>query len=242
MQRKILYTLLSLVILAALFYKSPYFSAYNYNKAKSLYTNSNYEQAIKYLETAVSSNPKDLTSRVLYVRALSKVKPTFSVQKKLYDIANDKNNDSASKLAKFYVAKLKQNIINQIGMNYIYNATMGTEIVRWDISKFPLKIYIDKSNSDVPQYYYDKVLAAVNQWQSRTSFLKFTTNNVEKNNADIIVLFSDRNSQNCNNEGNCNYIAAYTTPDISQDKTLRKMTLTVFKTNPAGEHFTPQQI
>ena len=238
MQRKILLGILIVLIIIAILFKSPFAATYNYNRAKSLYDNNNYQMSLPYFEKSFFANPNNSLNRYYYVMALSKSKPTYSVQKKLYELSQNKNNDEATKLAKSKALQMRNSILAQIGDNYIYNAASGSDIIRWDVRSFPLKVYIEESN--VPKYYITNIRSALSQWINRTTFVNFSE---VKNEADaqIVIRFKDIDSSACDN-GTCKYIVAYTEPTISGNNTLKKMTLTFYKTNPRNEKFLPPEI
>ncbi|MCM1339372.1 MAG: matrixin family metalloprotease [Muribaculaceae bacterium] len=171
--------------------------------------------------------------------ALSKAKPTYSVQKKLYEMATSPISDEAVKAAKVQASALRYRLLEGIDNNYIYNAAMGNDILRWDIKSFPLKVYIE-SDSALPDYYYPSIKTAFESWMERTNFVKFNiVDNPEG--ANILVYFKELPKDVCSN-GGCKYTVAYTEPDITKENVLRKMVLTFYKTNPMGEEFTPLEI
>ena len=137
--RKFLLIVLFIVLVIALVYKSPFSALYNYNKAKALYDSGQYEKAIPYFEKSLFADEKGIVARFFYVLDLTKCEPTYSIQKKLYDMAKSKINDEASKYAKAQAVSLRYKLLDGISNNYIYNAAMGNDIVRWDINSFPLK-------------------------------------------------------------------------------------------------------
>lgn len=237
--RKILLGIFLIVLIVALFYKSPFSAMLNFNKGKSLYLSHNYEQSLPYFEKALFASPNDNLMRYTYVLALSKSKPTYSVQKKLYEIANSKQNDEASNTAKMAVSVIKSQILSEFRGNYISNAVYGNDILHWDIRSFPLKIYFENEN-EVPAYYITNINKALSLWSNSTNFVKFTKTN-NKQDANIIIKFSDLPEDFCNSE-NCNYIVAFTEPEVSSQNFLKKMDLTFYKTNPRHENFSAQEI
>lgn len=237
--RKFLLGILFIVLLVALFYKSPFSAMYNYNKAKALLDGGQYEQSLPYFEKSLFAQPKGILARFYYVVALSKAEPKYSVQKKLYEMANSKIADEASKYAKSQIIGMRYNLLEGIGDNYILNAAMGNDILRWDIKSFPLKVYFEGADS-VPDYYIESINRALNLWTSRTNFVKFTKA-TKLDEADIVIKFKDIPSDVC--DGNvCKYTVAYTEPTISNDKILKKMNLTFYKTNPRKEKFSQKEI
>lgn len=232
--RKFLLAVLFIVLVVALVYKSPFSAMYNYNKAKSLYEAKQYEQSLPYFERSLFADSKGILARFFYVLALSKSEPKYSVQKKLFEFSNSKIDDEATKVAKLQVKALRYKLLNGFERNYIYNAVYGNDILRWDIRSFPLKVYIDKSNT-VPSYYIDAILQAMNVWVKNTNFVKFTQ--IENSeNADIFITFKDIDKDQCEN-GVCKFVVAYTEPSISGNNLLQRMNLTFYRTNPLNQDF-----
>ena len=234
MHRKILLGILVVLIIIFILFKSPFAATYNYNKAKSLYDNGKAELSLAYFEKSHFANPNNSLNRYYYAMALSKSKPTYSVQKKLYELSQSNANDEAAKLAKSKAYQMRRAILSEIGDNYIFNAASGTDIIRWDVRSFPLKVYIEESN--VPKYYFSNIRSALSQWVNR----RFSEVNNEAD-AQIVIRFKDVDSSVCSG-GICKYVVAYTEPTIGSNNMLKKMTLTFYKTNPRNQKFLPPEI
>ena len=114
--------------------------------------------------------------------ALSKAEPKYSVQKKLYEMSESKIDDEASRYAKVQVRRLRYKLLGGLEFNYIHNALMGNDILRWDIKSFPLRVYFENPES-VPRYYIDSIEKAMMLWSNSTNFVKFTRVD-DKNNSD----------------------------------------------------------
>lgn len=226
------------ITLFALIFKSPFASMYNYKKALNLYKNGQYEKSLTYFERSFFANANDTIKRQDYVEALAKSKPTYSVQKKLYEMSKSQINDNAKKIANTRVQQTKNALLRGISDNYIQNAVSGSDIIRWNIKSFPLNVYIQDC-SDIPSYYRSNIISAMNQWATRTTFVRF---NIVKNEnqAQIIIKFKDIGKNNCTTT-DCKYVIAYTEPQISNNN-LKSMTLTFYKTNPLGKALKPQEI
>lgn len=237
--RKFLLIVLFIVLVIALVYKSPFSALYNYNKAKALYDSGQYEKAIPYFEKSLFADEKGIVARFFYVLDLTKCEPTYSIQKKLYDMAKSKINDEASKYAKAQAVSLRYKLLDGISNNYIYNAAMGNDIVRWDINSFPLKVYFE-GKDQVPAYYVDQINKAMKAWSDSTNFVKFVETN-NKQEANVVICFKKTPDNLCSN-GVCKYVTAYTEPSISKDKILTKMVMTFYRTNPLNKAFTPYEI
>lgn len=237
--RKILLAILLVLLIILMLYKSPFSGAYYYNKAKNLYLSGKYEESLPVFERSLFGNPKSLLTRFYYVLALSKSKPTYSVQKKLYEMGNSNIDDEAKKYARYQAVSLRYKLLEGLENNYIDNAAEGNDIVRWDIQSFPLKVYFENSDS-VPVYYKANVDKALQQWTNRTNFVKFTEVSNKKD-ANIIIKFIDLPKDICSG-GVCRYTVAYTEPVVSNDGVLTGMNLTFYKTNPRNKLFSELEI
>lgn len=210
-----------------------------YNKAKTLYTAGKYEESLSVFERSLFADSKSVLARFYYVLALSKSEPTYEVQKKLYMMGNSKIEDEAKKYARYQAVYLRHKLLEGVEDNYIYNATSGNDIVRWDIKTFPLKIYFEDISS-VPSYYKEDIDRALKQWTIRTNFVKFVeTSNPEE--AHILIKFKDLPEDVCS-DGVCKYTIAYTDPIIGSDNLLKKMNLTFYKTNPRQQYFSSLEV
>lgn len=237
--RKVLLGILFLVLVVALLYKSPFSAMVNYNIAKSMFDGGKYEQSLPYFEKSLFANNKGIQARYYYVMALSKSKPTYSVQKKLYEMAIGLPQDEASKVAKAQASALRYKLLEGVENNYIYNAAMGNDILRWDIKSFPLKVYIEQA-ANIPEFYLPAIKTALDVWTERTNFVKFDL--VDKaEGADILIKFKDIPNDICSG-GVCRYSVAYTEPNVGKDNVLQNMSLTFYKTNPLNKPFTNLEI
>lgn len=237
--RKILLVVLGIVLIAALAIKSPIAAGYNFNKAKELCRANHCEQALPYYERAIFATPGDAVLRSSYVAALSKVKPVYSVQKKLYEIATSQPQDAAAKAAKYKVLEIKSQIMKEFSGNYITNAVYGSGILRWDIRSFPLRVYFENPD-DVPSYYVNSINKALSIWTKSTNFVKFTQVD-KKSNADIVITFKDIPPDACSGV-RCVYTVAVTEPELSGQKLLKRMNMTFYKTNPYNNNFPENEI
>lgn len=237
--RKFLLLILLVVSIIFAVFRSPIFGNYYYNQAKKLYDSGKYEASVPVFEKSLSINPNKVLSRYYYVNALSKSKPIYSVQKKLYYIANNsKLDDDTVKFAKYQTVSLRKQLLKGLEDNYIDNAVNGSDILRWDINSFPLKIYYVNPDS-VPQYYISNIQKALQQWTQRTTFVKFVQTN-DLNSANIVIRFDDIKTD-CPASG-CKYTVALTKPDISKDGILKKSEIIFYKTNPRKDNFSEKEI
>lgn len=236
---KILLLLLFFVGLYFLWVKSPLSTAYFYENGKKLYEAGNYLQAVEKFERILLNDPQNRSARFMYVQTLSKLEPDYTVQEALYKMANSKVDDSAKTYAKAYIIRLKTKLSDKFEENYIYNAIQNKDIIRWDKSSFPLKVYIEKK-SDIPSYYSKNVEDAFSAWMNNIDFIKFVMTDSEKA-ANIVVKYIDYSGDECG-EGVNNYVIATTFPDINKHHVLEKMSITIHKTNCFNKNFAPEEI
>lgn len=237
--RKFLLVVLFIVLVIALVYKSPFSALYNYNKARALYDNGKFEESLPYFERSLFADKNGILARFFYVLALSKSEPVYTVQKKLYQMATSKINDEATAYAKAQAMALRYKLLEGIENNYIYNAPMSGDIVRWDINSFPLKVYFEDMNS-VPEFYIEEIRRAMKTWADNTNFVKFEEVS-DLSGANIIIKFKKSENLKCD-RSICEYSVAYTEPKIDKNNLLKQMVLTFYRTNPKNEGFTPKEI
>ena len=237
--RKVLLFILFILLAIYMVYRSPLSASYYYNKARKMYNAGQYEQSIPVFEKSLFSDSKNILTRFYYVLALAKSEPTYSIQKKLYEIGNSNIDDEAKKYARFQAVSLRHKLLAGVENNYIFNAVSGNDIIRWDIKSFPLKVYYENISS-APTYYKENIDKALNQWTLRTNFVKFIQTN-DKKEANIVIKFSDIPENSCTEAG-CKYAIAYTEPQISSKGVLERMNLTFYRTDPRKNLFTPKEV
>lgn len=213
---------------------------YFFNQGKTALKKQNYVQAHKNLRNAYNFNKNNKDYRYYYVQALLNLSPTITVQKELFEIASSSNNDSAQDLAENKTAEWRNNVMRNIGDNYIEQAPMDKGIMRWDTEKFPLKItVVDNSGINIPDYYNDEIYKAFNQWEISTQFLKFANTQNPKD-ADIIVKIKPLPDDVCTGD-TCRYVVGYTTPDF-KGHILNKMTIVLYAKDPHGNFFSDKEL
>lgn len=193
-----------------------------------------YLKAYKNLKKAYGFDKKNKDYRYYYTQALTKLQPTLKIQKEIFEIASSKDKDSAQQVAETKLNDWRSIILYNIGDNYIEQAPINNQIMRWD--KFPLKVSI-KLDENVPSYYRQSILKAMEQWQTSVPFVKFT---LENKYADIEIKVMPMPNNVCN-EKNCKYIAGYTVPDYKNNH-LKKMTVTLYSKDPHGNFFSDKEI
>lgn len=211
-----------------------------YYQGKSALDKKDYIKAHKCLKNAYNFDKKNKDYRYYYVQSLLRLSPTVTVQKEMFNIASSDDKDSAQTVAEAKIAEWRNNILSNIGNNYIEQAPSDKGIVRWSIEKFPLKIaLVNQSNVEIPEYYNNEVYRAFSQWEVSSQILKFSSTN-NANNADILVKFENLPNDVC--DGNdCKYVVGFTTPSI-KNNILKKMTITLYTKDPNGNYFSDKEL
>ena len=211
-----------------------------YYQGKSALDKKDYIKAHKCLKNAYNFDKKNKDYRYYYVQSLLRLSPTVTVQKEMFNIASSDDKDSAQTVAEAKIAEWRNNILSNIGNNYIEQAPSDKGIVRWSIEKFPLKIaLINQSNVEIPEYYNNEVYRAFSQWEVSSQILKFSSTN-NANDADILVKFENLPNDVCDGNG-CKYVVGFTTPSI-KNNILKKMIITLYTKDPNGNYFSDKEL
>lgn len=213
---------------------------YFFNTGKNCLKNKNYVCAYKNFKNSYNFDKKNKDYRYYYALTLTNLSPTTTVQKELFEISTSQYDDSARSLATIKVSAWRNNVMKNIGDNYIEQAPLDNGIVRWDSEQFPLKyIILNSNNINIPQYYFEEIGRAFNQWQSSTQFIKFTkSENISDSN--IVINIAPIPNDIC--DGNmCKYVVGYTVPTIKSN-ILKKMTITLYSTDPQGNFFSDKEL
>ena len=211
-----------------------------YWQGQSSLKKENYVAARKYLKNAVFLNPHNKDYRYFYVKALTNLAPSYTIQKEMFEIASGNQKDSAQQAAQNRISEWQRTILSTIGDNYIEQVPLDNGILRWDTEKFPLKVAITEDNNvDIPPYYKTEILKAFSQWQYSTGFITFAT--IENsNNADIVVEISNTPSGTCNGQ-ECKYVVGFTTPSY-KGEILHKMKIVLYTKDPHGNFFSDKEM
>ena len=211
-----------------------------YYQGKSALDKKDYIKAHKCLKNAYNFDKKNKDYRYYYVQSLLRLSPTVTVQKEMFNIASSDDKDSAQTVAEAKIAEWRNNILSNIGNNYIEQAPSDKGIVRWSIEKFPLKIaLVNQSNVEIPEYYNNEVYRAFSQWEVSSQILKFSSTN-NANDADILVKLENLPNDVCDGNG-CKYVVGFTTPSI-KNNILKKMTITLYTKDPNGNYFSDKEL
>ncbi|MBR1461257.1 matrixin family metalloprotease [bacterium] len=223
-----------------IWFYTPVSSDFYMNKGMSELNAKHYDSAVQAFERSLGANPSNFKSEYYLVQTLSEMEPTYTVQKKLYEISQNPINQYSKRLAQSTLMKVRNNLLKDLGDNYIYNAMQGKDVIRWDIKSFPLKVYIENEDS-VPAYYVENLLKAMSTWEKKTGFVKFQKTN-DKNGAQIRLVYRDIDPSECAGKSVCSYAIAYTEPVISSRNVLKYFDFVFHRTNPKGENYTADEV
>ena len=211
-----------------------------FRRGVSRFEKGDYSGAYKSLTNARLWDKNNSDYRYYYVQTLAKFKPSLKIQKEMFEFANDTKEDGAHVFAGIQVNVWKNNATQIYGTNYIEQAPVNSQIIRWNPKTFPLKVYIDfVANTNYPEYYNEQITKAFMQWVRSSGFISF--NFIDKpDKADIVVKFEKLPESNCKKNG-CKYVVAHTNPTIKGHQ-LKKMTITLYDTTVNGEFFSDKEL
>lgn len=239
--KKILNVILILVFVVLFYVIFKCLPDFYLNSGKSSYLKKDYTTAYKYLKTAILLSPGNRDIRYYYVQTLVNLKPTFEIQKEIYKISQINQADCADLIADRQISDWRNQIFFSIGENYIERVPFDSKILRWDVTKFPLKVYIKNSSSSAPSYYQESIQKAFLQWQALTkNLINFEFINDDKNANISVEIKSSDDMKKCDQE-DCKYTVAYTIPTIYGDL-LKKFDIFFYDSNNRGQHFSQKAI
>lgn len=225
------------ILFGILFKAAPIFF---YHQGKIQMQKKDYINARESLKKAYFFDKNNKDIRYYYVQSLIRLKPDENVQKEVFNLAVSPQEDSAQHAALKTITDWKNNVIYNIGDNYIEQAPYEKGIIRWDVKKFPLKINIsNESGLTVPPYYNTEITNAFSQWQTSAKFLKFAVVDTQEK-ADIQIKIASLPGDVCS--GNmCRYVVGFTNPVVNGNF-LQKMTITLYATDPKGNFFSDKEL
>ena len=211
------------------------------NAGKKAYEQKDYVSAYNNLSIAHNLRPRNSSIRYYYIQTLVNLKPTLKVQKEIYKIYDTDLSDTADLISDTQIYTWKDQIFSRIGENYIEQAPMGDKILRWDITKLPLKVYIKNNSATAPDYFIPQIQNAFLKWQKASANLvKFTFTNDEKNSDIFVTINPSKDMKKCTKE-NCKYSVAYTRPKINAN-ILKKMDISFYDSNNLSQPFSETEI
>ncbi|HBG49433.1 MAG TPA: hypothetical protein DDW90_08035 [Cyanobacteria bacterium UBA9971] len=171
------------------------FAYKNYEWGKVEFKKGNYAKANELFKNELAENPENLKCRYIYAQSFVGINNLAKAQKEYEKVIEQSPNSELAKLSSIAISKIHGyysgesqeppiTLGSPIGDNYIQVAAHNGKITRWNISKMPLKIYIE------PSEYYTAVVAAMDSWVkiSEPKTISYTLTNNYKN-ANIIVTF-----------------------------------------------------
>src|SRR5574344_891841 len=109
------------------------------------YEQGNYDAAYSKLKIAVSANPQNRDYRYYYVETMLKLPPNLEIQKNMFEISQKDLADSADLISDRQIDLWRNSLFLNTGENYIEKASYNDSILRWDVTKMPLKVCIKTS-------------------------------------------------------------------------------------------------
>lgn len=234
---------LSIIFVAAIFLYAilKFVPDIAFNMGKQAYSEKKYSEAYPLLKFAVKLNPYSRDYRYYFAKTMLRLRPTVEVQKDLFDISQVNLADSADLIADQKISAWQNDIAENAGENYIEQAPIDNKILRWDATKFPIRVNIQNNSTTAPKYYVDTIQKAFMQWQAETgSFIRFKFVDNEAD-ANIIVKINSSNDMKKCEGPDCVYAVAYTTPAISGDL-LKNMNILFYDSNNLGKPFSQREI
>lgn len=206
--------------------------------ADNLMKKNDYVHAYVIYDAISLYKPDNSDYKYKQTKCLTKMPYTYSVQKKLLEIAQSDNKSSAEKLATNKITNIRKAVFKKFGENYIKEAVGDGAILHWSKESFPLKYYVEQNDS-VPQYYISETDNSFQAWQRESdNFVSFTKVNNPVS-ADITVKFrptATGNSEHSQGE----YEIAITTPKIEKEQILKQMNI-VCSIKSHNDRFLTQQ-
>lgn len=159
---------------------------YMFSQGKKYLEKGMYEKALHNFDIVANAKPYDNEPVYYQALTLSKMPPTYDVQKQLYDISQLEDCDEASELAESALADMRRNFEAEVGSSYIDNVLYDDLLVRWNNSR-PITYSI--SGMEIPQEYVGIVQNAFMEWQNASNGLITFKETMGNKNANIIVEF-----------------------------------------------------
>lgn len=171
---------------------------------------------------------------------LSKMPMTYSVQKKLVEVAQRDDNSKAEKLATKLILKYRKRINDKYGQNYIKDTLLNNVVVRWSMQSFPISYYIE-TNDSTPEYYGTVAEGAFADWARETDdFISFVR---VKNpaSAKIYIKFYGRPDIVARND-KTTYEIATTTPVLENSNIIKQMEINCYEKTHENKFLTQEQL
>jgi tetratricopeptide (TPR) repeat protein len=251
MQKILISFIISLAILNSV-------SAYNYYESgRDFYRKGNYWQANKLFKKELEKNPQNIKCRYIYAQSFVALNSLKSAQREYEKVIELAPGSEPAKLSAVALSRIheyynptaqktvaasgkKQSTVN-LADNYIKNAQYNGKIIHWNLSKMPVKVYIENAvNVEGYQtYYYYMAQSAVATWikASEQNTLSATfVNNPED--ANITIRFVP---QIANGTSNNTYLIGLATPKI-QGYTMNTCDVQIRAANLTGASYSQTEI
>jgi len=237
--KKILFIFIFLILSAS----QTVLSADNFTIAKNYFNKKDYANANTYLVKAITQYPNNATYRYYYAQTLTYLKNYEQARKEygyVIQLAPNTQLSEYSKKSISYIdsiSKPEQNGQNKQATetgNYLKNAiTNSGDLVTWDNSKMPIKVYINNSKH-VSQTYVSAAKEALDSWKQASNNLQFLYV-TEPQYADITIVFQGMAQKNDNQTlgvTNHNVLNGY----------MHKVTVTLYTFGPSYKPLTPTDV
>ncbi|MGD9580357.1 MAG: tetratricopeptide repeat protein [Vampirovibrionia bacterium] len=241
----------------------------DFERGKSAYKSGNYTLATQYFRRALSNNPSNTTYRYYLAQVLVQSKNLDEAQKEYQRIIQMSPYSQEATYSKKALVQIKDYIHNSlhpkwrsmnsnmdigvsethskadVGDNYIDKVTEKGEVIRWQKSSMPLKVYVENDPRKVQKYsnqYYMAAKKGLEKWTSGTKGL-ITFRYVDSpQNADIKVVWKTvLDAKLLGSEAGTAYTAGVTSPEYS-GKELYAMSVVLTTTDPNGKPHDPSDI
>lgn len=208
--------------------------------ADKLYAEKDYQTAYVLYDAINLYRPEKEEYQYKLTKCLTKMPLSYSVQKKLVEIAQKDDNSRSEKLATEIILRFREKVYKNLGDSYAKETLYNGIVLHWSKKSFPLTYFIS-AEANSPSYYIEMAKSAFQDWQRETEdFVKFIPVNNEAS-AKIVVKFQGKaNKENSDNQ--FEYKAAITSPIIENEKVLKQMKIKVLVKNHLGTFFEPQQM
>ena len=199
----------------------------------------NYESAYKIYNSLNQYHPQDKEIKDKMTICLCKMPLTYSVQKKLLEIAQEDDGSDAEKRATSVIQKFRKKIFDKYGDNYVKEILFNNLVLRWGKSN-PITYFV-KGDTETPEYYISTAKAVFNDWQRESDdFLKFKE--VYNEAGAKIVIKIHGNPDPAEISEDIGYQAGVTKPIVEKEKFLKLMKIDILNKTHEKEFFTKEQI
>ena len=189
--------------------------------ADKLCKEKDYQTAYLLYDTLHQYKPENQDYYYKMTECLTKMPLSYSVQKKLVEIAQKDDGSRAEELATKLILRFRERLYEKFGDSYAKDTLYNGIVLRWSRNSFPLT-YTIIADKNVPPYYTSAAISAFKDWQRESEeFVSFQQVNNEVS-AKIIVQFSGEADRE-NADHKIEYKAAITSPVIENEHILKPL-------------------